>query len=199
MASLDGRSRFRLKKTAVHRPPLFTQPHSSRYETISQQGSIVSETSQTAPWAELSGRLSGAGHTLAVRVYFEDTDFSGVVYHTSYMRWCERGRSDYLRLSGIKHGDLAVGAFAGEPCAFAVRRLDADFLKPARIDEILEVRTSAGEITKASIVLNQAILRGGQPIFRLQAQCVLIAASGRLLRLPPALTGLLPKEGNQGL
>ena len=52
-------------------------------------------------WHDLSGHLSGAGHVLAVRVYFEDTDFSGLVYHTSYLRWCERGRSDYLRLLGI--------------------------------------------------------------------------------------------------
>jgi len=159
----------------------------------------MSEQSQTAPWSGLSGRLCGAGHILPVRVYFEDTDFSGLVYHTSYLRWCERGRSDYLRLAGIHHRELAAGAFAGESCAFAVRRIHADFLKPARIDEILEVHTSSGEITKASIVLNQTVLREGQPIFRLQAQCVLISANGRLLRLPAALTGLLPREGNRGL
>ncbi|MGB8736828.1 MAG: YbgC/FadM family acyl-CoA thioesterase [Rhodomicrobium sp.] len=153
----------------------------------------MSEEVKEAPWTELSGRLSEAGHALAVRVYFEDTDFSGVVYHTSYLRWCERGRTDFLRLLGIKHSELAGGAFAGEPCAFAVRRITAEFLKPARIDEILEVHTSAGEVTKASIVLNQWITREGQAIFRLQAQCVLIAASGRLLRLPAALTKLLSK------
>ena len=60
------------------------------------------------PWDSLSGRLSGAGHVLAVRVYFEDTDFSGLVYHTSYLRWCERGRSDYMRLLGISHNELAT-------------------------------------------------------------------------------------------
>ncbi len=156
----------------------------------------MNEQSQTLRWTDLSGRLSGSGHTLGVRVYFEDTDFSGVVYHTSYLRWCERGRSDYLRLCGIHHRELAGGAFAGEPCAFAVRRIGADYLKPARIDEILEVHTSAGEITKASILLAQTILRQGQPIFRLEAQCVLISAFGRLLRLPPALTGLLQRGGN---
>jgi acyl-CoA thioester hydrolase len=158
----------------------------------------VSETSQTSAWADLSGRLSGAGHILPVRVYFEDTDFSGLVYHTSYLRWCERGRSDYLRLLGIKHNELAAGAFAGEPCAFAVRRINAEFLKPARIDEVIEVHTAAGEVTKASIVLKQAILREGQPIFRLEAQCVLISMAGRLLRIPPALTGLLPMQDEQG-
>ena len=157
------------------------------------------EQSQTAPWAGLSGRLSDAGHVLPVRVYFEDTDFSGLVYHASYFRWCERGRSDCLRLLGIRHAELAEGAFAGEPCAFAVRRIEASFLKPARIDEILEVHTGMGGIAKASIVLKQAVVRDRETIFRLQAQCVLIAASGRLLRLPAALTALLPREAGSGL
>ncbi len=159
----------------------------------------MSEYVQKAPWADLSGRLSESGHRLAVRVYFEDTDFSGLVYHTAYLRWCERGRTDYLRLLGIKHSELAGGAFAGEPCAFAVRRINADFLRPARIDEILEVHTSAGEVTKASIILKQEITREGQTIFRLEAQCVLIGASGRLLRLPAALTSLLSKGREPGL
>ncbi len=74
-------------------------------------------------WPDLSGRLVDTGHILPVRVYFEDTDFSGFVYHTAYMRWCERGRSDYLRLLGVHHNALAEGAFAGEPCAFVVRRI----------------------------------------------------------------------------
>ncbi len=146
------------------------------------------------PWPDLSGRLSNGAHLLPVRVYFEDTDFSGVVYHTSYLRWCERGRSDYLRLLGIAHQALAEGSFAGEPCAFAVRRIAADFLKPARIDEILEVHTAAGKITKASVVLRQSITRDRLTIFELEAQCVLIGTSGRLLRLPEALLHLLSKR-----
>ena len=140
----------------------------------------------------LSGRLAGTGHITAVRVYFEDTDFSGIVYHTSYLRWCERGRSDYLRLLGIRHSELASGALGGEPCAFALRRIEADYLKPARIDDILEVHTSAGELSKACLVLKQEMRRGGVPLFRLQAQCVLLSMSGRLLRLPPEITNLLP-------
>jgi acyl-CoA thioester hydrolase len=144
-------------------------------------------------WAELSGRLTGAGHVLPIRVYFEDTDFSGFVYHTAYMRWCERGRSDYLRLLGIHHNALAEGALAGEPCAFVVRRLAAEYLKPARIDEKLEVHTAPGECSKASITLRQTILREGQPIFRLEAQCVLVSLGGRLLRLPPPLLALLAR------
>jgi acyl-CoA thioester hydrolase len=151
----------------------------------------MTQTSAGSSWAELSGRLSQAGHSLPVRVYFEDTDFSGFVYHASYLRWCERGRSDYLRLLGIHHNALADGAFAGEPCVFVLRRLSAEFLRPARIDDVLEIRTAPGEFTKASIVLRQTIEREGQPIFRLEAQCVLIAMSGRLLRLPAPLLALL--------
>src|SRR5271166_3492040 len=151
-------------------------------------------TRSSANWEELSGRLTEAGHVLPIRVYFEDTDFSGVVYHTSYLRWCERGRSDYLRLLDVHHAALATGAVTGEPCAFAIKRITADFLKPARIDEILEVHTKPGNHTKASIVMNQTVLRGGEPLFRLEVQAVLISLSGRLLRFPQSLaTHLLSK------
>jgi len=163
---------------------------------IYNKGDHVNEEVQKPVWDGLSGRLTGTGHVLAVRVYFEDTDFSGLVYHTSYLRWCERGRSDYLRLLGIRHNELASGAFSGEPCAFAVRRIAADYLKPARIDEILEVHTSAGAVTKASLVLKQTVMRDRVPIFRLEAQCVLLSMSGRLLRLPPAITSLFSKGGD---
>jgi acyl-CoA thioester hydrolase len=146
----------------------------------------------------ISGWLREDGHSLAVRVYFEDTDFSGLVYHTSYLRWCERGRSDYLRLLGIRHNELAQGAFSGEPCAFAVRRISAEYLKPARIDDVLEVQTAAGEIGKASLRLKQVILRGGAPVFHLDAQCVLLSMSGKLLRLPSGLTSLLAQNRSLG-
>jgi acyl-CoA thioester hydrolase len=150
-----------------------------------------------ANWADLSGRLSEPGHVLPIRVYFEDTDFSGFVYHTSYMRWCERGRSDYMRLLGITHNALQDGAFSGEPSVFVVRRLNADFLKAARIDDMLEVHTSPAELTKASIILRQIIERDGQPVFRLEVQCVLLSASGRLLRLPaPILSRLMVRQAH---
>ncbi len=151
----------------------------------------MSEPAGAAQWPDLSGRLLETGHVLPIRVYFEDTDFSGFVYHTAYMRWCERGRSDYLRLLGVHHNALAVGAFAGEPCVFVLRRLNAEYLRPARIDEALEVHTAPGDCAKASITLRQTILRAGQPVFRLEAQCVLVSLSGRLLRLPAALLALL--------
>ncbi len=149
-------------------------------------------------WTELSGQLTRAGHVLPVRVYFEDTDFSGLVYHTSYMRWCERGRSDYLRLLGIHHNLLADGSFSGEPSVFAVRRLNAEFVKPARIDEVLEVQTAPGELTKASIMLRQTIEREGRALFRLEVQCVLLSAGGKPLRLPPNILSRLQQSEGAG-
>jgi acyl-CoA thioester hydrolase len=82
-------------------------------------------------WPDLAGRLiedaAGRGHVLPVRVYFEDTDFSGLVYHASYVRWCERGRSDFLRLLGGDHRRLIDGSDGAEPAAFVVRRNDVRF------------------------------------------------------------------------
>jgi acyl-CoA thioester hydrolase len=157
---------------------------------------LMMQEDKTPLWEGIAGRLRDGRHALAVRVYFEDTDFSGVVYHTSYLRWCERGRSDYLRLLGIKHNELAQGALAGQPCAFAVRRITAEYFKPARIDDILEVLTAAAEMTKASLILKQIILRDGVPIFQLEAQCVLISMSGKLLRLPPPMISLLANQAS---
>ena len=106
----------------------------------------------TTAWPDLAGRIveapDGRRHVLPVRVYFEDTDFSGLVYHVSYLRWCERGRSDFLRLLGVHHTMLIAGAGATgsptEPAAFVVRRMSLEYLGPARIDEVLEVETRAG-------------------------------------------------------
>jgi acyl-CoA thioester hydrolase len=128
-------------------------------------------------------------------VYFEDTDFSGLVYHTSYLRWCERGRSDYLRLLGITHTRLLEGAFGLAPSAFAVRRIAADFIKPAHIDDVLEVVTAPSDITKASVMLSQQICRDGVPIFRLQAQCVLVSLDGRLQRISAEIATALGGQG----
>ena len=81
----------------------------------------------------------GREHQLAVRVYYEDTDFTGVVYHANYVRYFERGRSDFLRLAGVSHSDLLEG---DQPSAFVVTRLEVDFRRPARIDDALLVRTT---------------------------------------------------------
>ena len=123
-------------------------------------------------WPDLAGRLqqteAGRRHVLPVRVYFEDTDFSGLVYHASYVRWCERGRSDFLRLIGNDHAALMQGGDGREAAAFVVRRMQLEYLKPARIDEILEVVTRVHELGAATLVLDQRISRDGVPLFEAQ-------------------------------
>lgn len=142
-------------------------------------------------WPDLAGRLIECDgerrHLLPIRVYFEDTDFSGLVYHGSYVRWCERGRSDFLRLVGNDHHALLQGADGREPAAFVVRRMALEFLRPARIDEILEVSTRVKEMSAATLVLDQRIRRDGVEIFTAEVMVVLISASGRPMRLSTAL------------
>jgi acyl-CoA thioester hydrolase len=142
-------------------------------------------------WPDLAGRLiedaSGRRHILPVRVYFEDTDFSGLVYHATYLRWCERGRSDFLRLIGNDHQALFAGAAGREPAAFVVRRMAIEFLRPARIDEVLEVVTRAKEWSAATLTLDQRVTREGRDLFTAEVMVVLISASGKPLRLSAAL------------
>jgi acyl-CoA thioester hydrolase len=138
---------------------------------------------RTADWPDLAGRLTEDGHVLPVRVYFEDTDFSGVVYHASYLRFLERGRSDFLRLAGIGHGALDDGG-AGEPLAFAVRHMELDFLKPARIDDVLEISTRMADISGARIVLDQAATLNGATLVEAKVTVALVNRAGRARRLP---------------
>jgi acyl-CoA thioester hydrolase len=142
-------------------------------------------------WPDLAGCLIEDGserrHVLPVRVYFEDTDFSGLVYHATYLRWCERGRSDFLRLMGNDHQALIAGAGGREPAAFVVRRMHLEYLKPARIDEVLEVTTRAKDATAATLTLDQRISRDGIDLFTAKVTVVLISASGKPMRLSSAL------------
>jgi acyl-CoA thioester hydrolase len=152
---------------------------------ISQRGRAVSE-----PWPDLAGRLIAGGHVLPVRVYFEDTDFSGVVYHGSYSRYMERGRSDFVRLLGIGHAALDRGDH-GERLAFAVRRIAIDFLKPAKIDEVLEVETTVKEIAGARLCLRQVIRRDGERLVEAEVTVVLVTPQGRARRIPDSVRHLL--------
>ena len=147
-------------------------------------------------WPDLAGRIvadaSGRRrHVLPIRVYFEDTDFSGLVYHASYVRWCERGRSDFLRLIGNDHKALIEGTGGREPAAFVVRRMALEFLKPARIDEVLEVATRAKETTAATLILDQRVARDGVELFTAEVTVVLVSVSGKPQRLSAALRGAL--------
>ena len=152
----------------------------------------------TLHWPDLAGRImldsNGRRHLLPIRVYFEDTDFSGLVYHVSYIRWCERGRSDFLRLIGNDHRALMGGTAGREPAAFVVRRMGLEFLKPARIDDILLVTTCVKATTAATLTLDQRISRDGTDLFIAEVMVVLISASGKPLRLAMALRETLQEK-----
>jgi acyl-CoA thioester hydrolase len=144
----------------------------------------------TEAWPDLAGRLVEGGHVLPVRVYFEDTDFSGVVYHGAYIRFMERARSDFLRLLGVGHLALDAGEH-GERLAFAVRRIEVDFLKPARIDDVLEVETRAGDVGGARIVLTQTVRRGAEVLVAAGVTVVMINGAGQARRMPAAVRQVL--------
>jgi len=139
-------------------------------------------------WPDLAGRIEGGRHRLPVRVYFEDTDFSGLAYHGSFVRWCERGRSDWLRLLGVHHHELIN---ASKPAAFVVRRLTIDYLKPARIDETLEVVSSLVSLTAATLTLSQQVQRERTVIASAEVLVVLIDSDGRPARMPARLKAAL--------
>jgi acyl-CoA thioester hydrolase len=156
-------------------------------------GSQVSGDVVVSDWPDLSGRLEEGGHVLPVRVYYEDTDFTGIVYHGAYVRFFERARSDFLRLIGIHHSDMASGAH-GVSLAFAVRSMTLDFRKPARIDDVLEVRTSVGEFRGARIGLGQRIHRGGDLLISATVTVAVITSEGRPTRLPLVLAEKLQRH-----
>jgi acyl-CoA thioester hydrolase len=143
-------------------------------------------TKTNEKWPDLAGRLVGGGHVLPVRIYFEDTDFSGVVYHANYLKFMERGRSDMLRLMGSSH-DALVDGVLGEPLAFAVHRIEVDFRGPARIDELIEVETRVGDIGGARLRLDQTVRRGEETLVQAKVTIVMINKDGRARRIPDAV------------
>jgi acyl-CoA thioester hydrolase len=124
-------------------------------------------------------------HTLSVRVYYEDTDFSGNVYHAAYLHFFERGRTEFLRDLGIHHSELIR-----DGVAFAVRRMEIDFRAAAHIDDLLEVETVVAASTPARLNLVQTIRRGTEAITEAKVQVVAIRTGGGAARLPQALRQL---------
>jgi acyl-CoA thioester hydrolase len=139
-------------------------------------------------WPDLAGRFENGTHVLAVRVYHEDTDFSGLVYHANYLRFCERGRSDCLRLLAVDHDPL-------NRAGFVVRRMVCDFVKPARISEILEVHTLLVRVSGARLNLEQKVARGGEDLFLAQVMVALVDGSGRPIRIPATVSAALRATG----
>jgi len=112
------------------------------------------------PPAPPSGTFQGPLHLFPVRVYYEDTDLTGIVYHANYLRWCERARSDLLRLLGI---DQRAAVEAGEG-HYAVAEMHIRYLAPARLDDALVIASEATELRSASVRLRQRVLRDGNPL-----------------------------------
>jgi len=121
-------------------------------------------------------------HTLPARVYWEDTDASGLVYHASYIRFMERGRTELLRSLGIEQSQLLDRAL-GIPIYFVVRAMQLDFRKPAALDDMLSVETRPVELGGASLTLDQRVLRGDETLVTAIVKVVCVEA-GRARRLP---------------
>jgi acyl-CoA thioester hydrolase len=132
---------------------------------------------------------------LQVRVYFEDTDAGGVVYHASYVRFCERGRTDFLRLLGSDARGMIDGSDSKVPAAFVVRRMNMEFLRPARMDDVLEVETRVKELGGASVRLNQTIVLNGRCIFEADVTVVLVSMAGKPLRLSERVRDAFQRHG----
>ena len=135
----------------------------------------------------LDGEICEGRHEMAVRVYYEDTDFTGIVYHASYLRFMERGRTNYLRLIGANHRSLFEATEREAPgFAFVVRSMAIEFLKPARMDDLLTVVTAPEDGKGASMWLTQRVMRGEEVLIeaRVKVACVV---GGRARPIPKAL------------
>lgn len=120
-------------------------------------------------------------HRLPVRVYYEDTDFTGIVYHARYLHFFERGRTDSLRCLGVHHSEIAEH---DDPLAFAVRHMDIDFIKPARVDDALVVETRFRPQRGPRLMMEQHILREGEALARAMVTAVCISMEGQVRRPP---------------
>ena len=137
--------------------------------------------------SHLDGAIADGIHRMQVRVYYEDTDFSGIVYHANYLRFMERGRTNYLRLLGAdQHALFAEAADEAPGFAFVVRAMQLDFLKPSRMDDLLEVLTRPLDIKGASITLHQEVRRDDELLLDAKVK-VAFVSGGRARPIPKAL------------
>ena len=128
-------------------------------------------------------------HRFPVRIYYEDTDFSGNVYHAAYLKFFERGRTEFLRDLGIHHFELAKDGIA-----FAVRSMEISFDGAAHIDDLLEVTTQVEAMTGARLTLAQTIARHGAVLTQAKVVVVAIKTHGGVARMPKALLARLSAE-----
>jgi acyl-CoA thioester hydrolase len=132
----------------------------------------------------IDGEIRDGRHVFTVRVYYEDTDFTGIVYHANFLRYMERGRTNYLRLIGADHRALFGATEKEAPgFAFVVRSMTLDFLRPARMDDVLDVVTEPEEVKGASITLRQRVMRGEELLVGASVRVAFISG-GRARPIP---------------
>ena len=136
-----------------------------------------------------AGRFDGACHRFPVRVYWEDTDGSGILYHASYLRFAERARTEMLRLTGTDQGSL----LARDGLAFPVRRCEVDFPSPAVMDDHLDVVTQVLAVRNATVLLDQGVERGEKTLARLVIKLACVNRLGRPVRLPSMIKAALTR------
>ena len=137
--------------------------------------------------SSLDGAIRDGRHHMQVRVYYEDTDFSGIVYHANYLRFMERGRTNHLRLMGAEQHALFAEAQAETPgFAFVVRSMNIEFLKPARMDDVLDIITEPEEVKGASTTVRQRVMRGDELLVEARVRVAFISG-GRARPIPKPL------------
>ncbi len=133
----------------------------------------------------MQGAMTGGSHGFSIRVYYEDTDFSGNVYHAAYLKFFERARTEFLRAEGIQHSELAT-----QGVALAVRSLSIEFVAAAHIDDLLDIETVAVGASGARLTLRQTASRTGKELATASVVVVAIRQDGRPARLPKAVLKL---------
>jgi acyl-CoA thioester hydrolase len=148
--------------------------------------------------SNLDGEIRDGRHVMAVRVYYEDTDFSGIVYHANYLRFMERGRTNFLRLLGADQRGLFEEVAKEAPgFAFVVRSMALDFRKAARMDDVLTVTTMPADVKGASITLHQTVARGDEILVEAQVR-VAFVSGGRARPIPKALRVAMRADAGAG-
>jgi acyl-CoA thioester hydrolase len=142
---------------------------------------------ESAASPRVSGCIAGGVHHIFTRVYYEDTDAAGIVYYANYLKFAERARTELMRLAGFEHGALRRET----GLVFAVKRCTIDYLRPALLDDALQVETRLLGLGGASLDLDQRVKRGQSELARLQIRLACLGRDGRPARVPPALRAAL--------
>ena len=137
----------------------------------------------------IAAAYAPAIHRQQIRVHFEDTDAAGIVYYANYLKFAERARTDWLRDLGISHAEMMTR----DGLVLVVRRCEIEYLKPAKLDDMLTVETEVEKLAGASVDLIQRVLRGGELLTKLKVLVVCIGRDGRPARIPQYVRGALPR------